>query len=512
MSSVNELGYTYAQSAELNTPYTFTSTATDEVPLSVKGISGQDVDLQRWLDSSGAYVAQMHKNGQLYCDGGVHVGTPTGQSSILSWCCGGPTILHNLSSNSASFDYTGGAYENLFTDPAGVFDATDVGNWIVIRTGDYEDSFAEIILYISATQVLLNTLGWTYDLSDVGYIIIERPHFVIGHGHKHITNLNTDGHSVVQSNGSWVGDGMSNILCKTQVDCGYDDKICNASLVSANGYNAISNYTLLNIGDLGPGKVAVGSYTVLDVSSAVSANATTIVDAYVASVVNGTSPTTKAFVALAGFTTAFEVAGASEDDPDYGYEVTSTVVADRVNGGTADTTAFLSSSASNLTILDNKNDYILFGSDSTFEMIDVNLTSGGNRNAKLEYEYSKTGGGWTTLTGVIDTTTGFKYSGFIQFVAPGDWTKDDEAEVNGDITNAYYIKVKRTRLGLAVPPVEKFFKTRAARDTGMRVRGDGTIEPVILADASASNSSIYYSTDQTKLVFKDAAGVVNDLY
>ena len=43
-------------------------------------------------------------------------------------------------------------------------------------------------------------------------------------------------------------------------------------------------------------------------------------------------------------------------------------------------------------------------------------------------------------------------------------------------------------------------------------RVDGSIEPVSLADADAVNNSIYFSTDQSKLVFKDSGGVVNDLH
>jgi hypothetical protein len=43
-------------------------------------------------------------------------------------------------------------------------------------------------------------------------------------------------------------------------------------------------------------------------------------------------------------------------------------------------------------------------------------------------------------------------------------------------------------------------------------REDGSVEPVSIADAVAANNSIYYSTDQSKLVYKDFGGVVNDLY
>lgn len=46
----------------------------------------------------------------------------------------------------------------------------------------------------------------------------------------------------------------------------------------------------------------------------------------------------------------------------------------------------------------------------------------------------------------------------------------------------------------------------------LEVRNDGTIKPVQLADASAPNDSIYYSTTQSKLVYKDSGGTVNNLY
>ena len=46
----------------------------------------------------------------------------------------------------------------------------------------------------------------------------------------------------------------------------------------------------------------------------------------------------------------------------------------------------------------------------------------------------------------------------------------------------------------------------------LNVRADGTIQPVQLADASAANDSIYYSTTASKLVYKDSGGTVNNLY
>lgn len=44
------------------------------------------------------------------------------------------------------------------------------------------------------------------------------------------------------------------------------------------------------------------------------------------------------------------------------------------------------------------------------------------------------------------------------------------------------------------------------------IRNDGSLEPVSLSDAAAINNSIYYSTDQSKLVYKDSGGTVNVLY
>lgn len=41
---------------------------------------------------------------------------------------------------------------------------------------------------------------------------------------------------------------------------------------------------------------------------------------------------------------------------------------------------------------------------------------------------------------------------------------------------------------------------------------NGSAKPATMADSAAPNNSIYYSTDASKLVYKDGAGVVNNLY
>jgi hypothetical protein len=44
------------------------------------------------------------------------------------------------------------------------------------------------------------------------------------------------------------------------------------------------------------------------------------------------------------------------------------------------------------------------------------------------------------------------------------------------------------------------------------VKSNGSIQPASMADSAATNNSIYYSTTASKLVYKDAAGTVNNLY
>lgn len=44
------------------------------------------------------------------------------------------------------------------------------------------------------------------------------------------------------------------------------------------------------------------------------------------------------------------------------------------------------------------------------------------------------------------------------------------------------------------------------------IRIDGSLEMPSIADADAVNNSLYFSTTQSKLVYKDAGGVVNALY
>ncbi|MCK4522203.1 MAG: hypothetical protein KAU20_06520, partial [Nanoarchaeota archaeon] len=54
--------------------------------------------------------------------------------------------------------------------------------------------------------------------------------------------------------------------------------------------------------------------------------------------------------------------------------------------------------------------------------------------------------------------------------------------------------------------------TGSLKVNGLETRADGTVNFVTLADAAAANSSMYYSSDQSKMVWKDSGGTVNVLY
>jgi hypothetical protein len=44
------------------------------------------------------------------------------------------------------------------------------------------------------------------------------------------------------------------------------------------------------------------------------------------------------------------------------------------------------------------------------------------------------------------------------------------------------------------------------------IKADGSILPASLTNAAATNNSIFYSTTNSKLAYKDSGGTVNNLY
>lgn len=507
VSSIN-----VSNNATISGPLNVNIGSAADIGVTVKGSSTQTGNLQNWTDYNDNVLTVVRDNGEVFTSGGIHIARPLGAASLVINDGIDEQIEHDLTSNTANFDYTGGIRDNLMTDTAGVFQASDVGHWILVHGGTYDNASAEIKEYISATQVVLHTLGWTYDIVDFGYYIITRPQLVIGDGRMFMYNADINGHMDIQSADSWIGSSDITALKTVKLNSGVENRIASRIFTTANGYSTIGQYNYLNSGDIAPGKVSIANYSFIDVSGAVSADATTSIDCFVAGVANGTAATTKGFVALHGLETALQVYGDAAINPGYGYEVTSGVVVDRVNGGTDDTTAFLDTSVSNLSILDNDNDYILIGADAIFEVIDVNLTSISTHDCTLIFEYSAGAGVYTAIPTVLDRTIGMTQSGAFRFSAPVGWAKNSQAEAPADITDAYYVKITRTKNLVTTPPVEAYFKIRLTRDDGMRIRGDGSIEPVQAEDAIMANNSLYYSITQGKLCYKDLVGVVNDLY
>jgi len=69
------------------------------------------------------------------------------------------------------------------------------------------------------------------------------------------------------------------------------------------------------------------------------------------------------------------------------------------------------------------------------------------------------------------------------------------------------------RIKLATAQTANAFEVESSGgSTLMAILAGGGVQPASMADGSAPNNSIYYSTTASKLVYKDAGGVVNALY
>ena len=482
--------------------------------LVITALSSQTADLVNILDASANVLFEITANGHIDNAEGMRTITPQYGAGLGVQLFGENTPEHT--NQAGWYDHTGGANEQLFNLTSGdSFTADDAanGNWILFTSGTYFGALCEIKTYIDASTVLVDGLGWDADINSAGspgtFLTIKHPTFVSGYGFKHEFSVGATGDFEVYSydfTGRRVGefklDAAANAVTNLIVN------------TYANGYTDTQGLVVNYIsGALGAGELGTGIRARVDISEAVAADSTTEVAALTAVKVGETSATTIALNILPGFTYALHVRGAPFIDPDYGYETTSGSSTDRVNGVTADTTAFLSSSASNLSIFDSNGDDILIGSDATFEVIEATLSVTSLKNCTLTFQYSKAGGNWTTLPIKSDGTAGMTRSGIITFAAPGDWTADDEDIDGNAITNAYYIAITRTYApAIARLPTEAYFKIAESFETGMHIDGQGFMSPRIAADADAPNSSIYYSSTQSKLVYKDSGGSVNDLY
>jgi len=136
-----------------------------------------------------------------------------------------------------------------------------------------------------------------------------------------------------------------------------------------------------------------------------------------------------------------------------------------------------------------------------------------SKDVDLAYYYSKAGGAWTALTIDGDNTNGFQQSGEIRFDAPGDWAKDDEAEINGDITNAYYIKLLRQyNTPISTLPTEDMFQTYSSESAGMEITGSGLVILPYLAGipADVANGAVWMESDGLHVYYNGAEKTVSD--
>jgi hypothetical protein len=486
-----------------------TSNGNDVVVATVKGAADQTADILNLNNSSDVNKFRVRAGGNMVnIDGHITTSAQYG-SAFWSWNCGEDTPEHT--NQTGSYDHTGGAQDKLFTKTAGddftSDDATN-GNWILL-TGVNLGAVAEIKEFIDADNVTVDGMNWDTDLASQTFQIFKHPAFVTGDGNKHEFSVGSNGEFEIFSYG-FVGGKVGEL----ELDAAADNIDGFQIKANANGNNIITGMNISYVsGALGAGEVGGGLFITLDESGAVASDSTTVIACLACGTTTDHSNTRRAVVVLPGFTEALKVIGAEAEDPDYGYENTLTVSTDRVTGGAGDGQAFLESSASDLEIFENEGDYVLIGSDSTFEIIEAILTVGSSKDIEADYFYSKAGGDWTILPIQGDSTNGAQNSGSIIFTAPGDWTKDDEDIDGNAITDAYYIAIQRTRVAVIVTlPTEDFFKTFDSIDTGMTIDGGGFINPRSSVDGNAPNNSVYYSETQSKLVYKDPGGSVNDLY
>ena len=496
-------------------PLFVTNQVAADVAVTIKAAGSQTGDLLNITDSSDSALLQVASTGHLNNINGMRTVTTQYGAGLGVQLYGENTPEHV--NQAGWYDHTGhGSGEKVFVKTSGDdFTQADAdnSNWILFTSGAYPNAMCEIKQFINATTVIVDGLGWDQDINSSGspgnFLTIKHPSFVTGDGGKHEFSVGADGEFEIASY-AFTGGHVAEI----ELDAAVDNT--NALIIenNANGYNSVSTQNNIYIsGDVQPGDVGSCYIGTINDVEASSADATTLLAAFAAVSTAASDATTTGLVVLSGFTNALVVQGSPAIDPDYGYENTSGTSVDRVNSGGGGNDAFLEASAVDVTLFENDDDYILIGSDGTFEDIQVILDTNSSKDIEANFFYSKAGGNWTALVVAGDGTNGMQTSGNIIFTAPGDWTKDDEDMDGNPITDAYYVAIQRTRGPVIVTlPVESYFKTFASQETGMSIDGGGFVKPRSAVDASAPNNSIYYSTTQSKLVYKDSGGSVNDLY
>ena len=498
------------------TDATFTSPAATETPMTIVGAASQTGDLLRILNDSGDTLFEVVNSGNVNNISGI-------RTTAVEYGAGfgvhqyGDNVPEHIN-QAGWYDHAGGAsgsqqFNKTSGDAFTQADA-DSGNFLLFTSGEHISAMCEIKSYIDATTVLVDGMGWDQDINSSGtpgtFLTIKHPIFFSGDGSKHEFSVNSSGEFEIASY-----DFTGSKVAEVELDAAGDNIDALYVKAEANGNNIVTSAEFhYHSGALAAGEVGGGIFVTMDDTEATAADATTVMGAIALSTTDGSSATKRGLVVLPGFDEALTIQGSPAIDPAFGYEVSGGGVTetDRVNGGAGDGNAFLVA-GNDLEIFDADDDYILIGSATEFENIQVILATESSKDIEPDFFYSKAGGGWTALAIQSDGTDGFKSSGNIIFADPGDWSKDDESMDGTAITDAFYVAIQRTRGAvIATLPTEDYFKTYASQNTGMVIDGGGFIQPRSAADGSAPNNSIYYSSTQSKLVYKDGSSTVHDLY
>jgi len=109
---------------------------------------------------------------------------------------------------------------------------------------------------------------------------------------------------------------------------------------------------------------------------------------------------------------------------------------------------------------------------------------------------------------VTTTLSGYIIDSYI--AGTGNVTKANETSFYANAVSA--ARVPLTSQLAAAQTADAFQVKSSGGSTLMAILAGGGVQPASMADGSAPNNSIYYSTTASKLVFKDAGGAVNALY
>ena len=484
-----------------------TAPAAGTVPLTIKAAASQTANLLNITNSADTELLQVLSTGHLFNTDGMR--TIAAQYGPAFWSHVYGEGLPEHTNGTGSYDHIDGAAEKLFTKSDGDdFTQADAdnGNWILL-TGTNLGAVAEIKEFIDADNVVVGGFGWDGDLASQTFHVYKHPVFVTGNGGNTEFSTGSDGEFEVHSYG-FTGSKMIEFKNRVAADSSDTMHIEHIN----NGYaNCDAIQLFYETGDL----QAVDANQVIQVSVDETGATGGDLDLLYLETTDVSAVNKHAIHVGTGFAKALTVSGASADDPDYGYELSTggTVATQRVNAGAGADNAFLEA-GTDVTIFDAVNDWIIIGNDATFEVLEVILTTPSSKDCELEFYYTSDGAGtWSVLPGVDDGTQGFTKSGLIDWTAPVGWAEDDETDDGDVITEGYYIGIKRTYApNIPTEPVEDYFKIYLEQggDTGMTIFGDGVVKLPVLTGVPAApeNGMMWMEADGLHIYYGGAEKLV----